>query len=64
MNEADRKFTERAFAVMFTLGFIYMGALSAALEGWDRTFTVLSWLGLAVMVGSLIACCRSLFTSE
>jgi hypothetical protein len=64
MNEADRKSTTRAFAVMFTLGFVYMGALSAALEGWERTFTALSWLGMAIMLGALVGCCRSLFTGK
>ena len=62
MNEADRKFTGWAFTTMFVLAFIYMGALSAALEGWERTFTALSWLGMAIMLAALVGCLRSLFT--
>jgi len=62
MNEADRKFTGRAFAVMFTLAFVYMGALSAALEGWERTYMVLSWIGLAVLIGAVIGCIREMLS--
>lgn len=61
MNAADRKFTERAFTVMFVLAFIYMGALSAALAGSTLAFTILSWLGMSILVGSLIAMLIPLF---
>jgi len=64
MNEADRRFTGWAFTIMFVLAFIYMGALSAALEGWTTTFTVLSWAGMTIMVASAIACIVTLFTGK
>ena len=63
MNASDRKFTGRVFTIMFVLAFIYIGALSAALEGWDTTFTVLSWAGMTIMVAATIGCLVSLFTT-
>jgi hypothetical protein len=64
MNDQDRKFTGRAFMVLFLLAFIYMGALSAALEGWSRTYTVLSYTGLTVLLGSTVYCIIDLFTNR
>lgn len=62
MTDQDRKNTGRVFALMFLLAFIYMGALSAALEGWTRTYTVLSWTGLTVLIGATIASITTMFT--
>lgn len=64
MNDRDKTFTGWAFTTMFALAFIYVGALSAALEGWARTFTILSWVGMAVMVAAAIACIITLFTTR
>jgi hypothetical protein len=64
MNDRDRRFTGWAFTTMFVLAFIYMGALSAALEGWTRTFTVLSWAGMTIMVAAAIACIITMFTTR
>lgn len=58
----DKTFTGWAFTTMFVLAFIYMGALSSALEGWDTAFTIFSWLGMAVMVIATVACLIATFT--
>lgn len=49
------------FATLFALCFCYMGALSAALEGWDLMFTICAWSGTTIMVAAAIASIISLF---
>ncbi len=49
MNDQDKKFTGRVFTALFVLAFLYMGALSAALEGWDLMFTICAWSGMSLL---------------
>ena len=56
----DKTFTGWAITTMFVLGFVYMGALSSALEGWQTAFTVFSAAGLTIMVVALIGCLLNL----
>lgn len=62
-QQRDHRDTGRFFIVLFSLAFIYMGALSAALEGWDLMFTICSWLGMTIMVITLIYCLFTMFES-
>ena len=58
MNEQERKEHREIgwmFGIMSVLAFIYIGALSAALEGWTLAFTILSWAGMTILIGSAIA---------
>lgn len=63
-QERDHRDTGRFFIVLFSLAFIYMGALSAALEGWDLMFTICSWLGMTIMVITVIYCFATMFTGS
>lgn len=60
----DKQFTERAFCVMFLLAFLYMGALSAALEGWRMMYLICGITGLAVMIAAAVACLIHAFTPK
>ena len=49
MNDQDRKQVGRYIAVMGVLALLYMGALSAALEGWELMFTICAWAGMSLL---------------
>jgi hypothetical protein len=63
-QQRDHRDTGRFFIVLFTLAFIYMGALSAALEGWDLMFTICSWSGMSILIGSAVYMIIKLFRGE
>jgi hypothetical protein len=60
----ERRAMSSAMILMGLMAFIYMGALSAALEGWTLSFHILSGTGMTVMVGATIHNCLNLFTEE
>ena len=52
MNDQQRKEHQvlgRSLAILSVLTFLYMGALSAALEGWELMFTICAWAGMSLL---------------
>ncbi len=52
MNDQQRKEHQqlgRSLAVLSVLAFLYMGALSAALEGWEQMVNISSWAGMTIL---------------
>lgn len=63
-RQRDHRDTGRFFIVLFTLALLYMGALSSALEGWQTAFTVFSWAGMTILIGSTVCMLIKLFKGE
>ncbi len=55
-QQREHKQLGRSLSMLFVLAFLYMGALGAALEGWELMMQICSWSGFIILCGCAIGC--------